>query len=128
MLYQDTVGELTLSVWLRTLDSTVTQQIWDGWDGDRWVAAECHNGREIAWITSWDTKKDAIEFEKAIAGITPTLQDRAHLQSVVVDRQEREVVVASGVFGSKINDLKRLAKRTRVTTRAELGAHVAQTE
>lgn len=35
LLYQDTMGELTLSLWLRNLDSTVTQHVWDGWDGDR---------------------------------------------------------------------------------------------
>lgn len=123
VLHQDTMGELTLSLWLRSLDSTVTQTVWDGWDGDRWMATECNNEREMVWLTSWDTEKDAVEFEKAIAGITPTLQSRANLRSLVVDRQGREVVVASGGFGSKVNYLKRLARRTRVTTRAELAAH-----
>lgn len=128
VLYQDTMGELTLSLWLRSLDSTVTQSVWDGWDGDRWVAAECKNGREMAWVTSWDTEKDAVEFETAIAGVTLTLQSRAQLQSLAIVRQGREVVVASGAFGSKVNDLKRLAKRTRVTTRAELAAHFSRAQ
>jgi hypothetical protein len=122
------MGELTVSLWLRSLDSAVTQRVWDGWDGDRWIAAECKKWHEMAWLTSWDTEKDAVEFETAIAGILPTFQSRAHLQSLVVARQGREVVVASGAFGSKVNDLKRLAKRTRVTTRPELAAHFARSQ
>jgi hypothetical protein len=125
VLYQDTMGELTLSLWLRSLDPTVTPNIWDGWDGDRWIAAECNHRREIAWLTSWDTEKDAVEFEKAIAGMAATLQSRAHLQSLMVNRQGREVVIASDAFGSKAGDLKRLAKRMRVTTHAELATHFA---
>lgn len=118
-------GELTLSLWLLDLDSTVTQRVWDGWDGDRWIAAECKNGREMAWLTSWDTEKDAVKFEAAISGIAPSLQSRTQLHSLLIARHRREVVVASGSFGSKVDDLKRLAKRTRVTTRAELATHFA---
>ncbi len=124
-LYQDTMGELTLSWWLRNLDSTVTQEVWDGWDGDRWMAMQCGTGREIAWLTSWDKEKDAVEFEQAISAMTGILQTRAHLQSLVVNRRGREVVLASGALGSKVEDLRRLASRARVTTRGELAAHFA---
>lgn len=92
------------------------------------MVVECHSGHEMAWLTSWDTEKDATEFEGAIAGITPAYQSRTHRQAVVVERQGREVVVASGALGSKVNELRRLAERRRVTTRAELAAHFARAQ
>jgi len=128
VFHQDTMGELTLALWFRAFDSTLTQNVWDGWDGDRWIAADCKNGREIAWLTSWDTEKDAMEFERAIVGITGALQTRLHLQSLVVGRHGREVIVASGALGSKTDELEHLAKRMRVTTRAELAAHFSSPE
>ena len=81
VLYQDTMGELTLSLWLRSFDPTITQSIWEGWDGDRWIAAECQNGREVAWLTSWDSEKDASEFERTVIGIAAIVQVRANLKS-----------------------------------------------
>ncbi len=126
VLDQDTMGELTLSLWLRTLDSTVPQDVWDGWDGDRWIAADCKTEREIAWVTSWDTEKDASEFEKAIIELAPTLQMRANLQTISTDRQGTEVIVTSKGLASTASNLKRVAIRARVTTRAELAAHFSK--
>ena len=57
--------------------------------------------------------------------MTGILQTRAHLQSLVVNRRGREVVLASGALGFKVEDLRRLASRARVTTRGELAAHFA---
>ena len=97
ILYQDTMGELTLSLWFQSFDSTVTPNIWEGWDGDRWMAAECENGREMAWLTSWDTEQDALEFARGVAGIAANVVDRAGLKSpLAAERQGREVIVVSG--------------------------------
>ena len=124
VLFQDTMGELTLSLWLRSFDSTTNQSVWDGWDGDRWISAECDNSREVAWLTSWDTEQDAHEFETAFAVITADVQRRTKLKSpLAAERSGREVVVASGGLWPQKDKLKRLANRARVTTRAELAAH-----
>jgi hypothetical protein len=127
VLFQDTMGELTLSLWLRNLNPTTDQSVWDGWDGDRWIAAECENSREVAWLTSWDTEQDAYEFETTFAVIAADLQRRANLKSpLAAERHGREVVVVSDGLWPQIGQLKRLAKQTRVTTRAELAAHFAR--
>jgi hypothetical protein len=127
VLFQDTMGELTLSLWLRSLDSTTDQGVWDGWDGDRWIAAECEKSREVAWLTSWDTEQDAREFETAFAVIAEDFQRRAKLKSpLAAERNEREVVVVSEGLWPQIGQLKRLANRARVMTRGELAAHYAR--
>ena len=124
ILFQDTMGELMLSLWLRSLHSTTDQNVWEGWDGDRWIAADCDNSREVAWLTSWDTEQDAKEFESLFAVIATDFQRRADLKSVLASKRDgQEVIVASGGLWPEIGDLKRLAKRARVTTRAELAAH-----
>ena len=129
VLFQDTMGELTLSLWLRSFDSTTHQGVWDGWDGDRWISADCDNSREVAWLTSWDTEQDAHEFETAFAVITTDVQRRAKLTlPLTVERSGREVVVASGGLWPQKDKLKQLANRARVTTRAELAAHFARNQ
>ena len=129
VLFQDTMGELTLSLWLRSFDSTTNQSVWDGWDGDRWISADCDNSREVAWLTSWDTEQDAHEFETAFAVITTDVQRRAKLTlPLTVERSGREVVVASGGLWPQKEQLKRLANRARVTTRTELAAHFARNQ
>jgi hypothetical protein len=127
VLYQDTMGELVLSLWLRSLDSTTDPSVWEGWDGDRWIAAECANSREVAWFTSWDTEQDASEFERKFHVIAADFQKRANLKSALAaERHGREVVVTSGGLSPQIGQMKRLANRARVTTRAELAAHFAR--
>ena len=112
---------------MRSLDSTTEQRAWEGWDGDRWIAAECEHSQEVAWLTSWDTEQNAYEFERTFAVIAAELQRRGNLKSpLVAERHGREVVVTSGGLRPEIGQLKRLAKRARVTTRAELAAHVAR--
>jgi hypothetical protein len=127
VLFQDTMGEFTLSLWLRSLDPTATQAVWDGWDGDRWIAAVCNNLREVAWLTNWDTEQDAHEFETAFTVVAADLQRRANLKSPwAAERNGREVIVVSEGLWPQVGQLKRLAKRARVTTRAELAAHFAR--
>jgi hypothetical protein len=128
VVFEDTMGELTLSLWLRSFDSTIDQRVWEGWDGDRWISAECENFREVAWLTSWDTEQDAHEFENTLAAIAEELQRRGNLKSpLMVERHGREVVVTSGGLRPEIGRLSQLAKQARVTTRAELAAHFSRT-
>jgi len=129
VLFQDTMGEFRLSLWLRSFDSTTGEDVWQGWDGDRWIAASCENSREVAWLTSWDTEQDAHEFENKFAVMAADFQRRADLQSpLAAERQGREVIIASGGLWPYIGQLKQLANRARVTTRAELAAHFAGVE
>lgn len=125
--FQDTMGELMLSLWLRSFNSMIDQQVWEGWDGDRWIAVTCGNSREVAWLTSWDTERDAVEFQRALTSIVTTWQQRADLRSALtIERIGREVVVVSDGIGADVGQVQALADRARVTTRAELSAHFAQ--
>ena len=36
--------------------------IWEGWNGDRYLAARCGGRRELLWLTVWDSEADAAEF------------------------------------------------------------------
>lgn len=125
-IYQDTMGEFTLSLWLRKFNALIAQQVWEGWDGDRWIAAECNNGREMAWLTSWDTEKDAVEFEEAVRGIAATLQSQTELPSLSTTRDGKEVAIVSEGLRSRIFDVRNLARRARVTSRTELASHFAR--
>lgn len=123
VLHQDTMGEFTISLWLRRFDPTIPQHVWDGWDGDRWLVADCRSGREVLWLTSWDTEKDASEFETTLREIASKLPSRTNLQAPAIERQSRDVIVSSNGLRPTITELKRTAIRARVTTRAELVAH-----
>ena len=127
VVFQDTMGEFTLSLWLRSFDPATDQRAWNGWDGDRWIVTDCENSREVAWLTSWDTEQDASEFESAVTVVAADWQRRANLRSTLLaERHGREVVVTSGGLRPEITQMKRLAKQARVTTRVELGAHFAR--
>jgi hypothetical protein len=126
VLFQDTMGEFILSLWLRSLDSATGQNAWEGWDGDRWIAVECDQSQEMFWFTSWDTEQDAREFEAAVGAVAAEWQRRANLKSTVVtERQGREVLLTTSWLRPEIRQMKQLAKSARVKTRAELSAHFA---
>lgn len=126
ILHQDTMGEFTISLWLRTFDPTIPEHVWDGWDGDRWLVADCRSGREALWVTSWDTEKDASEFETTLREIASKLPTRTNFQAPAIERQSRDVIVSSNGLWPTITELKRTSIRARVTTRDELAAHFTQ--
>ncbi len=125
--FQDTMGELMLSLWLRSFDSSTDKRIWEGWDGDRWLAVECEDSGELIWAMSWDTEEDAQEFEQALSVIAGGWQERAKLRSpLIIKRRGREIVVISEDLSSRLGDFNQLVKEARVTSRAELGFHFAK--
>lgn len=123
------MGEFGISLWLRNIQPEIDTSTAEGWDGDRWIALECDERKEIAWLTSWDTQEDAIEFEAAIEAIAGEPQLRTELNSLLESkRYGREVVVASSGLAIGIDRIHQLATRTRVTTREELANHFRKME
>ncbi len=125
-LFQDTMGELNLSVLLRDLSETPNAQSWQGWDGDRYLVAHCRDGREFLWLTYWDSIADAEDFELAYAGIAARVAERADLQTRPRTlRDGRLVVVYTGGLGDLLPALAALPRRARVATLEDLRAHFA---
>jgi hypothetical protein len=117
---QNGAGELFLSVLFRDLDPDTPRAVWEGWDGDRYLAAACGGRREILWRTAWDSRSDALEFAEAYAAHAPTLAERGGLSGTpAVQREEREVWIASPGLVGLLDALPDLPRR-RVATVAEL--------
>lgn len=128
-LFEDSMGELNLSVLLRDLAEAPRPQSWQGWDGDRFLAAQCRGRREFLWLTYWDTPADAEDFEGAYRDIAAVVAERGDLPSLPQTlREGRRVVVYTGGFAEVLPDLDSLSRRARVTTLEELRAHFASAD
>ena len=94
---------------------------WEGWDGDRFRAFRCGDARGFAWLTLWDTDRDAAEFEESYRLIASRLARRARLAGVPrVRRQGREVRIATPKLEPFVEELSARARRGRVATLDEL--------
>jgi hypothetical protein len=123
-LFEDTLGELGLSVLLRDLGSPIEAAAWEGWDGDRWVAADCGGDRELVWLTAWDSETDAAEFATAYQRIAPAVAERAGMASAPTARVVgSEVWIASPGLAPLVVHLGALANRARVADLAGVRAH-----
>ena len=122
--FEDTLGELGISVLLRDLDPEVSASTWQGWDGDRWLAARCAGRRELVWLTAWDSETDAAEFAAAYARIAPRVAERAGMASPPVAQVAgREVWLATPALVPFAARLQALARRDRVADLAGVRAH-----
>ncbi|MHC4913660.1 MAG: hypothetical protein ACYTE5_11785, partial [Planctomycetota bacterium] len=54
-VHENTLGELEISVLFRDLASDPSEDVWVGWDGDRYLVAECDEQPAILWLTAWDS-------------------------------------------------------------------------
>ncbi len=123
LLIEDTIGELSLSLLLRSYQALIDPGAWEGWDGDRYVTAKCDGQREFAWFTSWDSADDAMEFERAYRQIAPWHKTRAGFRSeAVTERYDKRVFVLSSGFAKDKSTIDSVARTQRVRTRAELAA------
>lgn len=61
-LGQDTAGEFTIRCWAR--ENGVGDEAAAGWGGDRYEVFRGSKGLTGIWVTTWDSDKDAVEFEK----------------------------------------------------------------
>lgn len=118
------MGELGISLWLRNAHPGTDPSAAEGWDGDRWIALKCAGSTEIAWLTSWDTQEDAIQFESAIEAIVEKQQQRGESSPRwISNRNGHEVVVTSNRLPIDHGRIRELARRARIATREELAAH-----
>jgi len=87
VLYEDTLGEIHLSLVTR-LDPLATPQslaaiqlapatneLAQGWGGDRLVVAGSDEARYMRLVTLWDTERDAAEFYGAMTMRLPSLEE-----------------------------------------------------
>ena len=123
-LFEDTLGELGLSVLLRDLGAPIEAAAWEGWDGDRWVAADCYGSRELVWLTAWDSETDAAEFAAGYARIAPAVAQRVAMASPPSVRLSgREVWIATPGLAALAEQLDTFARRARVTDLPGVRAH-----
>jgi hypothetical protein len=121
LVWTNTVGELGLSVLFRDLAQLPSSSAWEGWDGDRYLVAECADQLEFLWITAWDSEVDAAEFESAYREIAGAVGERAGLGRLPeVQRLGREVTITTDRFRSLRGSLASLVHRVRVLDADEL--------
>ena len=121
---ENTLGELEISVLFRDLAEEPSEDAWVGWDGDRYLVAECDERPAILWLTAWDSRSDALEFEAAYQRILAALVTRTGMAAPpTVHRSEREVLVYSDALAPLAEALPARTRRQRVSTLSELRGH-----
>jgi hypothetical protein len=124
VVYENTLGELGISIMFDELTTDPSADIWTGWDGDRYLAARCGEERALFWVTSWDTEADAYIFAQAYSAVAPAVKKRAgYEESPRVYLTDKEVVVASRMLRDTVPHAKTSTRRARVATLAELRSH-----
>jgi hypothetical protein len=76
-LQRNTVGELQISVLFRDLLEAPDPATWEGWNGDRYLVADCAGRTDWVWWTAWDSAEDAAEFAGAYLELAPAVAARA---------------------------------------------------
>lgn len=123
-LHENTVGELGLSVLFRDLADAVSPAAWEGWHGDRYIAARCGGRRNFVWLTVWDSEQDATEFADSYACIADEVSRRAELAvRPAISKSGREVRVSSVGLAPVEALLADRSRRALVASFAELRAH-----
>jgi hypothetical protein len=120
VVFENTVGELQMGVLLRdATQGDVSSAVWEGWDGDRYLAVDCNGRAAFLWLTSWDSEADAEEFA---AG---EVQRRGGLSGPPwIHRSGRDVVVTSDPLHDLAETLAGRVVRQRLKTVDELRAFV----
>ncbi len=118
------MGELGISILLRDLsEGAASPEAWQGWHGDRYLAARCDGRRAFAWISAWDSEGDAAEFESAYRGIADAVAERAGLGwPPRVERRGSEVYVVSAALAPLADRLEAAPRRAPILTLEELAA------
>ena len=126
-LQRNTAGELLISVLFRDLTDSPHPAIWEGWNGDRYLVADCAGRTEWVWWTAWDSAADAAEFADAYLELAPAVAARAGSAIPVSTQTETTyVVVTSGGFANEAS--KPPPPATRVADLASLQVLLRSTE
>jgi hypothetical protein len=69
LVYADDLGELEIRVLLREFlpDREAADRAAAGWDGDAFRLLDAPSGEVFVWVSVWDSDRDALEFERAVA-------------------------------------------------------------
>jgi hypothetical protein len=119
-LWTNSVGELGFSILLRDHGASPDAGAWNGWDGDRYLAARCNGAREFMWLTTWDSESDAAEFADAYRAVAAEVAVEAGLMGTpVVEADGRDVLVYTPALAAYAREERGAAVRNRVTTLAE---------
>jgi hypothetical protein len=125
-VYENSVGELALSVLFEEHAAETAPDAWHGWDGDRYLVAECGSPPELLWLTAWDSERDAVEFEEAYRGVAAAVAARGRLSAPPETvRAGREVTIATPGLAELLPGLGTAARRARIGDLAALRAHFA---
>jgi hypothetical protein len=95
VLQRNTAGELQISVLFRDLSGVPDPAIWEGWNGDRYLVADCAGRTEWVWWTVWDSENDAAEFADAYGELAPAVAARAGSALPLASRAEATYVVVT---------------------------------
>jgi hypothetical protein len=126
-LQRNTVGELQLSALFRDLSEDPNPAIWGGWNGDRYLVADCAGRTEWVWWTAWDSATDAAEFADAYFELAPAVAARASSKRPALARVGATyVVVTSSGFAEEAS--KPPPPATRVADLVSLQALLHSTE
>jgi len=92
---RNTVGELQISILFRDLAADPDPAIWEGWNGDRYLVADCAGQSEWVWWTAWDSARDAEEFAAAYRQLAAAVAARAGSALPVAATTQRTFVVVT---------------------------------
>lgn len=99
LLVKNVMGEFNTALLLKEkLSSGTADRAADGWAGDAWQALEGPDGQVVfCWYTTWETEKDAEEFDAAYKKFAHARDgDRSELAMV---RDGKMVVIVDGASG-----------------------------
>ncbi|NOZ21198.1 MAG: hypothetical protein GXP25_08920 [Planctomycetes bacterium] len=130
------LGELNVQVLCETFDlAAVSGLVSSGWDGDQYVAYERPDTGQVfvAWLSTWDTPKDAGEFFDVYRAILIKKYPKASLIEsdvsnqwvwrtptqgyVMIERKGRDVLVLDGFPPGKAHLLRQAAWRAERSPR-----------
>jgi hypothetical protein len=126
-LQRNTVGELQISALFRDLLEDPHPAIWEGWNGDRYLVADCAGRTEWVWWTAWDSASDAAEFADAYLALAPAVAARANSEiPALAQIGATHVVVTSSGFAEEAS--KPPPPATRVADLVSLQALLRSSE
>ena len=102
---------------------------WQGWDGDRYLVASCSDATELAWLTAWDSPRDASEFVAAYSSILDRMASGTGLAGPLEVRSvDRLVFITTPGTRAELAQLDLDRCSRRVSTVGQLLAAIEETE